>query len=220
MRRSALAAALVLVLGTGAMAIAQTGGGDPPEDPGAIAAQSNSFGECVSNASEAEVANPTELCAHLKPGSENRGEDEKSSGGDPADGTHAAACKDRPKEGGEFGRCVSERASEFGRCVDGKARAGEKNPAAACDELKPGGDARGGKPESTPGGKPESTPGGQPESTPGGQPEGTPNGKPEGTPGGQPEITPSGQPEGTPGGGQPEGTPNGKPGGTPGGPGS
>jgi hypothetical protein len=183
MRRSALAAALVLVLGTGAMAIAQTGGGDPPEDPGAIAAEASSFGECVADASEAEVANPTELCAHLKPGS--RDEDEESSSGGPADGTHAAACKDQPKKGGDFGRCVSERASAFGRCVAEHARAGEKNPAAACDDLKPGGDERGGKPEGTPNGKPEGTPGGgQPEGTPGGQPEGTPNGKPEGTPGG------------------------------------
>jgi hypothetical protein len=140
-----------------------------------------------------------------------------SGGPDPA-----TECSEADKPSGEFGECVSQKASAFGRCVAAASERGEDNPAATCSELKPdpegdngggngdgnedGEDGRQGPPEGTPQGPPEGTPQGPPEGTPQGPPEGTPQGPPEGTPQGPPEGTPQGPPEGVPGG-PPEGTP-------------
>jgi hypothetical protein len=215
MKRSALAAALVLALGAATMAIAQSGDG-PPDDPGAIADSASPFGECVSDAAQQGVEDPAAACEELKPeGNGSDGENGSEDGG-PAEDSHAAACAGESKEDGSFGECVSERASAFGKCVAANANGDSGNPTEACAHLKPGG---GGPPEGTPQGPPEGTPQGPPEGTPQGPPEGTPQGPPEGTPQGPPDGTPNGPPEGTPQGtpqGPPAGVPQGKPEGTPG----
>ena len=171
MRKAAMAAALVLALGGTAIAIAQPGNGGPPEDPGAIAEEASSFGQCVSEASEAGVENPAEACSELKPGPEGQG-----NGGDGAGkrgDTFPAQCQGEDKEDGSFGECVAEQASAFGQCVSTNAEAGVVNPAAACAEEFPGRGQPGngnGPPEGTPAGPPEGTPFGPPEGTPGGAP--------------------------------------------------
>jgi len=203
MKRSALAAALVLVLGAATMAIAQSGDA-PPEDPGTIADSASAFGECVSDAAQHGVEDPEAACEALKPEGDGSDGDNGSEDGGPAGDTHAAACAGESKEDGSFGECVSERASAFGKCVAANANGDSGNPTEACVHLKPGdGEPPQGPPEGTPQGPPEGTPSGPPEGTPQGPPEGTPSGAPhgppEGTPQGVPAGVPQGKPEGTPG---------------------
>ncbi len=190
MKRAAFTAALVLVLGSGVLAIAQPGDGEgPPDDPGAIGADASSFGQCVAEAAQAGIENPDQHCAELKPGGEGEGNGDNGGGeGERGEDTFAAQCADRDKEDGSFGECVAALASSFGQCVRSNSDAGVANPAAACAELRPGrgGDGNGGPPPGTPSGPPAGTPNGPPEGTPNGPPEGTPSGPPAGTPQGRP----------------------------------
>ena len=212
MKRSALAAALVLALGAATIAIAQSGDA-PPEDPGTIADSASAFGKCVSDAAQQGVEDPEAACEELRPEGDGSDGDNGSEDGGPAGNTHAAACTGESKEDGSFGECVSERASAFGKCVAANANGDSGNPTEACMDLKPG---DGGPPERTPQGPPDGTPQGPPEGTPQGPPDGTPNGgPPQGTPQGPPEGTPQGAPEGVPQG-KPEGTPGPPAGGGPG----
>ena len=199
-------AGLVLVLGGGALAIAQPGGG-PPEDPDATGEEASSFGQCVAEATEAGAQNPTEACSELMPGANGDGENGDGKSGD----TFAAQCEGEDKQDGSFGECVSDLASSFGQCVRTNAKAGVVNPAAACAEEFPGHAQPGGPPEGTPNGPPEGVPNGPPQGVPNGPPQGVPAGKPQGTPSGPPADPPSGTP-----GGPPQGVPAGKPQGTPG----
>jgi hypothetical protein len=50
---------------------------------------------------------------------------------------HVAACAEQERNGGIFGRCVSEEASAFGKCVSEAATAAG-NPTEACAALEPG----------------------------------------------------------------------------------
>jgi hypothetical protein len=165
-------------------------------------------------------------------------------GSDP-DG-HAEACRDAQKPGGEFGRCVSQRASEFGRCVSAASEAGEENPdEGSCAHLKPSDDGRDDR-SGSPADENASGNGGEgrqddarnptrgltfpPEqdgrefgrqvserARAGGPPENTAPAAPEGEPQGPPEGKPEGPPEGVPTG-PPEGRPQGPPPGRPQGP--
>jgi len=198
MRKSAIAAAVVLAVGATAIAVAQPSFDTPPEDPSTVSDQASAFGKCVSDASEAGAENPTEVCADLKPGANGDGNGEENGNGN-SDETYAAQCAGESKEDGSFGKCVSELASSFGKCVSANAKAGVKNPAAACAEEFPGRGNPGGN--GTAGGPPEGVTTGKPEGTPSGKPSGTPGGKPDSTPAGKPDGVPSGKPGGTPGGG-------------------
>nr|MDQ3572898.1 hypothetical protein [Actinomycetota bacterium] len=155
--RAVLFATVAAVLAAGAVAIAQTGGGEPAVDPQAGSA----YGECVSAASEAGAENPAAECDDLQPGPPARagnGNDNDGAG----DSRFDELCGEESKADGSFGECVAEHASSFGRCVAANAEAGVTNPAAACAELRPGG----GPPDGTPSGPPEGTPTGPPEGTP------------------------------------------------------
>lgn len=173
MKRAAIAAALVLALGGTAMAIAQPGQGEPPENPDATAKKASSFGQCVAEASEAGVESPDEACSELEPDPEGQRDDADGDAGAGTDGAPLSAeCEGESREDGAFGECVADHASGFGRCVHANAEAGFVNPAAACaDEFPghgpPGGGNAGGPPEGAPSGPPEGTPSGPPEGTPG-----------------------------------------------------
>ena len=179
-----IVAAIAAVLATGAIAVAQNGGG-PPGDPGAPGEENSAFGKCVSEASEAGIEEPDAFCREqgITPPGEENGEGDPGDGGQgDAGGRFEELCGELSKEDGSFGECVAEHASAFGRCVEANAQAGVANPAAACEELRPDQGAQGNGPN----GPPEGTPSGPPEGTPSGPPEGTPNGPPEGTPSGPP----------------------------------
>jgi hypothetical protein len=214
MRRAALAAALVLALGAGTIAVAQHNGDSSPENPGSIAEEKSAFGQCVADASQSGIEDPDEFCADQRPDGENGNGNGGENGNGDGEGNRpfAEECGDLSKEDGSFGECVAEHASAFGQCVSANAQAGVVNPAAACASLQPGnGQGVNGPPEGVPNGPPGGVPNGPPEGVPNGPPEGVPNGRPEQSPDGKPEGTPSGPPEGVPGG-PPEGVPDGPPG--------